>query len=335
MVATTTIAINGGQLVWKTPWNWTMPKGRVQCSSPGPKKTAGQKSPFHVPWNCRIATAASAGPASGRMTFQKVWKWPAPSIRAASSRSRGMPRKYWRSRKIEVALIGEDQEDAQVVGRVRLGEPEHVHDLVDGHEAQLVRDHQRREDDDEDRPRGRESGGARRHSRPCEPRNRFEIDDRRGEAQAVDEHLRQPRIHPLQTCDIRLEVRAAGRPIVECLGPILERGDDRPDERDEHQQRPRRSAACRRCPGATAAPRLARRWRRGGGLPVVVIGPPSPVRRLAEEPALDDREGHDDTSRTIPTAAAKPNSNCSDRRRYRNRTMVVSEFAGDPSLRPR
>ena len=65
----------------------------------------GQKKPFQVPWNWRIATAASAGPASGSITRQNVVKKPAPSIRAASSRSRGIDRKYWRIRKIVVAEI--------------------------------------------------------------------------------------------------------------------------------------------------------------------------------------------------------------------------------------
>ena len=73
-MATTTIAISGGQLVWKAPWYWLMPNGSVQCSRIGPKKRAGQKIPFHVPWNWRMATAASAGVASGRITCQKVWK---------------------------------------------------------------------------------------------------------------------------------------------------------------------------------------------------------------------------------------------------------------------
>ena len=70
-----------------------------------PEEDGRPEEPVPGALELRIATAASAGPASGRITFQYVWKWPAPSIRAASSRSRGMPRKYWRSRKIDVALI--------------------------------------------------------------------------------------------------------------------------------------------------------------------------------------------------------------------------------------
>ena len=66
---------------------------------------SGQKKPFQVPWNWRIATAARAGPASGSITRQNVVKKPAPSILAASSSSRGIDRKYWRSRKMLVAQI--------------------------------------------------------------------------------------------------------------------------------------------------------------------------------------------------------------------------------------
>ena len=38
------------------------------------RRMYGQKKPFHVPWNWRIATAASAGPASGSITNRKVVK---------------------------------------------------------------------------------------------------------------------------------------------------------------------------------------------------------------------------------------------------------------------
>ena len=75
----------------------------------------GQKKPFQVPWNWRIATAARAGPASGSMTRQNVVKNPAPSIRAASSRSLGIDRKYWRSRKMLVAEIARTRMTADVL----------------------------------------------------------------------------------------------------------------------------------------------------------------------------------------------------------------------------
>ena len=57
-------------------------------------------------WNMKAKTArvASAGPDSGRMIRQKHPQRLAPSIRAASSSSNGMPRKNWRSRKTPKAV---------------------------------------------------------------------------------------------------------------------------------------------------------------------------------------------------------------------------------------
>ncbi len=46
-----------------------------------------------------MASAAIAGIASGSMMRQNVLKYPAPSSLAASSKSRGMVRKYWRMKK--------------------------------------------------------------------------------------------------------------------------------------------------------------------------------------------------------------------------------------------
>ena len=45
-----------------------------------------------------------AGIDSGRITDRKIRNGPAPSIVAASSRSRGIDRKYWRSRNTLKAL---------------------------------------------------------------------------------------------------------------------------------------------------------------------------------------------------------------------------------------
>ena len=109
----------------------------------------GQKKPFQVPWNWRIATAARAGPASGSITRQNVVKKPAPSIRAASSRSRGIDRKYWRIRKMLVAEIARTSDDADVLAQAA-GQADAVEHHVDRHEAELVGDHQRREHDEEE-----------------------------------------------------------------------------------------------------------------------------------------------------------------------------------------
>ena len=49
-------------------------------------------------------SAAIAGSASGSMTRQKILKYPAPSSFAASSKSFGIVRKYWRMKKRLVAV---------------------------------------------------------------------------------------------------------------------------------------------------------------------------------------------------------------------------------------
>ena len=55
---------------------------------------------FHIHRNWKIASEAIAGPPSGRIRRQKIVNSPAPSIRAASIRSRGIPMKKFRSRKM-------------------------------------------------------------------------------------------------------------------------------------------------------------------------------------------------------------------------------------------
>ena len=50
------------------------------------------------------ALVASAGPDKGMTIVAKVRKYPAPSMRAESSRSRGMERKNCRKRKVRRAL---------------------------------------------------------------------------------------------------------------------------------------------------------------------------------------------------------------------------------------
>ena len=90
------------------------PSGSVRWSGSF-RKTTGQKKLFQVPWNWRIATAASAGVVSGSITRRKVVKKPAPSTLAASSRSRGIVRKYWRIRKMLVAEMASDEDHGHVL----------------------------------------------------------------------------------------------------------------------------------------------------------------------------------------------------------------------------
>lgn len=53
----------------------------------------GQLFHYSSPW--RIATVATAGPESGRMIERRVRNGGAPSMRAASSRSRGIGCTNW------------------------------------------------------------------------------------------------------------------------------------------------------------------------------------------------------------------------------------------------
>ena len=61
---------------------------------------SGHKKLFHWSTNASTASVASAGFESGSTTRQKTVHSPAPSSRAASSKSRGMVRKNCRSIKI-------------------------------------------------------------------------------------------------------------------------------------------------------------------------------------------------------------------------------------------
>ena len=61
---------------------------------------------------------------------------------------RGIDRKYWRIRKMLVAEMARTRTTPMYWPRPRV-RPSVVEDQVDGHEAELVRDHQRREDDQE------------------------------------------------------------------------------------------------------------------------------------------------------------------------------------------
>src|SRR3954454_7806087 len=87
-VAMTTTAISGGHCVAYRSWNCAMPSGRVQLGRSW-RMIVGQKKPFQVPWNWRIATAAMAGVASGSTTRANVGKNPAPAVFAGLSGGAG------------------------------------------------------------------------------------------------------------------------------------------------------------------------------------------------------------------------------------------------------
>lgn len=55
--------------------------------------------------NVKMVVVARAGVMRGRMTRRKILGWPAPSILAASSSSRGMPRMNWTMRNTKNASV--------------------------------------------------------------------------------------------------------------------------------------------------------------------------------------------------------------------------------------
>ena len=59
---------------------------------------SGPKKSFHEYTRWKIATAVITGQACGMITEMRVRNGPAPSIAAASSISRGIVMRYWRSR---------------------------------------------------------------------------------------------------------------------------------------------------------------------------------------------------------------------------------------------
>ena len=64
-----------------------------------PRYSSGRKKSFQAKKKWNRLTAMIAGTDSGRMTERRIRNGLAPSIIAASSRSRGIDMKYWRSRK--------------------------------------------------------------------------------------------------------------------------------------------------------------------------------------------------------------------------------------------
>ena len=61
---------------------------------------SGARKSFHAAWKVKMATVASAGMESGRITRHRICSVLAPSMMAASSKSGGMVRKNCRSRKM-------------------------------------------------------------------------------------------------------------------------------------------------------------------------------------------------------------------------------------------
>ena len=69
------------------------------------KYTSWVKKSFQVQMNAKMALVIRAGRVSGSSTHRKVRYGPQPSIRAASSISRGMPRMNCTMRKMKNASV--------------------------------------------------------------------------------------------------------------------------------------------------------------------------------------------------------------------------------------
>jgi hypothetical protein len=72
----------------------------VSGAESGRANTRATSMSFHTQRNWKIISDAIAGSPRGSTTRKNTVSSPAPSMRAASSRSRGMPAKKLRSRKI-------------------------------------------------------------------------------------------------------------------------------------------------------------------------------------------------------------------------------------------
>ena len=97
---------------WKKLCSAARPTGKVRPSFVWSISDGHRKS-FHDVTKVKIATAASDGRMIGSRIDHQIRHSPAPSTRAASSRSLGTDRKAWRSRKMLNALTR--------LGRIRAG----------------------------------------------------------------------------------------------------------------------------------------------------------------------------------------------------------------------
>jgi len=98
-VATTLPAISSDHCVRLVPWKEVRPSWRVYlCSSL--IAISGHTRSFQEPSRVKMASVARAGLASGRTIRQKTPKVVQPSMRPASSSSRGSERKNCRIRKM-------------------------------------------------------------------------------------------------------------------------------------------------------------------------------------------------------------------------------------------
>ena len=110
--------------------------------------TSGHRKLFQLARNVSTPSVASAGPHSGSTMRKKIRYSPAPSTRAASSRSSGMPSMNWRIRKTPKAPARNGRIRPHAgVRQVHVG-----HEHEQRHERDERRDHHRRQHHGEEHP---------------------------------------------------------------------------------------------------------------------------------------------------------------------------------------
>lgn len=102
-IETTEPAITTFQSVVNWPFNDERPSGSV-ISSGERMTTRGHRNEFQDSMKAKTVSAAIAGLTRGMISRPQILRWPAPSIRAASSIETGMVEKYCVNKKIENAL---------------------------------------------------------------------------------------------------------------------------------------------------------------------------------------------------------------------------------------
>ena len=125
--------------------------------------TSGNRKLFHTSSATMMLSAPRPGLRFGRMMLQNVRQRPAPSTSAASSSSFGSDSTNWRIRNTAngfTSIAGHDQRE------VGVDPAELAHQQVERDQRDLLRDHLRREEHDEDAPGCRGTGCARTRTRP-------------------------------------------------------------------------------------------------------------------------------------------------------------------------
>ena len=195
--------------------------------------TSGQSRSFQLFTNVKIASVSSAGTAFGSTMLRNTRNSLAPSIRAALSRSRGRAMKNCRRKKMPNASAARGMISPANV----LTQPRCADQLVDRDERRLERDHQARDDDDQ------QHAGCPRKSMPRERVRRERVEDQgehrdpAGEDETVQEQPAERQVAE----DLGEVVQRPGagqqcRRVGVDLGGGLESGEHDDDHRQQHDE---------------------------------------------------------------------------------------------------